>query len=65
MVGANQPRTSNVLAISDTRDRLVIASMGDRSLVVSQKQSADMLHSIPNALVYISGSAMVTVDIVS
>ena len=43
----------------------MIAFMGDKSLVVSHKQSADELHSITIALVYISGLVMVTVDIVS
>ena len=64
-MGANQPKTSNVLAISDTMDRLVMTSREDSSLVVNLKQSADMLYSIPSALVYISGSAIATVDIES
>ena len=54
IIGENQPKTSNILAMLDMRIRLVTISGAGRSAIVKQKWSNVVLHSSPRAFVYFS-----------
>ena len=56
VTGENQPKTSNILATSDTITLFVTVVLGDGSAIVRQNSSVD---SIPSVLVYSLISEMV------
>ena len=55
MVGANHPRTSNVLATSEKRSRFVRFFRGGTLTIMRWKWSVWAFHSTPSVLVYWSG----------
>ena len=53
--GANQPKMSNFLAMSDTRARFDILATSGKDAIVRRKWSWLAFQAIPNVLVYSSG----------